>query len=199
MDERTVPIPGARSVEGTLEAPAGARNLVVECPPHPQYGGNRYDSRITAVSDSLTALGVATLRFDYGPWDEGLGEREDVRNAIRWGAERYERVGLFGYSFGGTMAVLAAGSVDVDLCAVSLLAPALQVVEGIDAEARLSAIEAPIQVIYGTRDETAHWESLVEAAEALGATVLSVSGDHFFVGQMDGIAADVGEFLATHC
>ena len=199
MEQRTVPVPGARRVEATLDVPADASAVVVACPPHPQFGGNRHDSKLEAVRDFLAERGVATLRFDYGPWDEGLGEREDVRNALRWGNENFERVGLFGYSFGGAMALFAAGSVDVDLCGVSLLAPAAQVVDDFDAQAVLSAIDAPVQVVYGSRDETADWEPLVEAARATDATVLAIEGDHFFVGQLEKVGAAVGEFLAARC
>jgi len=46
--------------------------------------------------------GIDCLRFDYGDWDEGYGESTDADNTVGWAAvERYERVGLFGFSFGG--------------------------------------------------------------------------------------------------
>ena len=157
------------------------------------------DRRLTAVSDFLVERGVAVLRFDYGPWDEGHGEREDARNALRWAADRYDRVGLFGFSFGGAMAALAAASTEVDLCAVALLAPAAQVSDDFEPETTLEAIAAPIALVYGTRDTTAKWKPFKRAAESLDATVTSIEGDHFFVGQSTTVADVVGGFLVDHC
>lgn len=194
----TVLIPGARSVEGTLDGPDDADTLVVACPPHPQFGGNRSNRLLVEVSDAMAERGVATLRFDYGDWDEGHGEREDVRNALRWGSERYDFVGVFGYSFGGAMAALAAGTVEVPVCAVSLLAPASQVTD-FDVEATVEAIDAPLQVVTGSRDNTAAWEPIAEAARAAGATVETIEGDHFFVGQGPTVAETVTGFLLANC
>lgn len=200
MADETVLVPGARSVEATLDEPTeGAETCVVACPPHPQFGGHRGDRRLRSVSDFLTDRGIAVLRFDYGAWDEGQGEREDVRNALRWAADRYERVGLFGFSFGGAMAALAGATTEVDLCGVALLAPAAQVADDLDAEAILGAIDAPIRVVYGTRDTTAEWKPFYRAAEAIGASIESVEGDHFFVGQSERVASAVGEFLRSNC
>ncbi len=195
MAEETVLLPGGRRVEGTLADPGSARSLVVAAPPHPQFGGSRSNRNLLATSEYLVDRGIAALRFDYGAWDEGLGEREDVRNAIRWGAEQYDRVGAFGYSFGGVMVALAAATVEESLCGVSLLAPAAQVADFDPAET-LSAIDAPLQVAYGSRDDSADWEPFVEAARAVEATVSEISGDHFFVGQSDRVAGKVGEHLA---
>lgn len=200
MSEATVLVPGARAVEATLDEPTdGADACVVACPPHPQFGGHRGDRRLRAVSDYLVDRDVAVLRFDYGEWDDGQAEREDVRNALRWAADRYDRVGLFGFSFGGAMAALAAASAPVDLCAVALLAPAAQVAEDFDAAATLEAIDAPLRLVYGTRDTTAEWKPFYRAAESLDTSIESVEGDHFFVGQSETVAAAIGAFLADHC
>ncbi|MGM0397661.1 MAG: alpha/beta hydrolase [Halobacteriota archaeon] len=200
MADTTVLVPGARTVEATLDEPTdGGDACVVACPPHPQHGGHRGDRRLQAVSDYLVDRGIAVLRFDYGEWDDGAAEREDVRNALRWAADRYERVGLFGFSFGGAMAALAAASTPVDLCGVALLAPAAQVADDLDATATLEAIDAPLRLVHGTRDTTAEWKPFYRAAETLDASIESVAGDHFFVGQSDAVAAAVGEFLVDHC
>jgi hypothetical protein len=200
MTAETVLVPGARRVEATLDAPSAATDTcVVACPPHPQHGGHRGDRRLTAVSDYLTERGIAVLRFDYGDWDHGEGEREDVRNALRWAAERYERVGLFGFSFGGAMAALAAATTEVDLCGVALLAPAAQVAADLDAQATLAAIDAPLSLVYGTRDTTAEWKPFYRAAETVGATTDAIEADHFFVGQSETVAAAVGGVLAEDC
>ncbi|WP_435176055.1 alpha/beta hydrolase [Halorussus sp. AFM4] len=200
MHSEDLPIPGGRDVRATLDAPEGADPdaVVVACPPHPQHRGHRGDKRLTAVSEALAAEGVACLRFDYGDWDEGYGEREDARNALRWARDRYDRAGIFGFSFGGAIAALAAATVDPQPDAVSLLAPASRLADDLDAAAALTDVEAPVQVVYGTRDDTADWRPLVERARELDCEVVEMSADHFFVGQHGKVADRVSGFLVEH-
>lgn len=194
---------GASESSGT-----GAASVVVACPPHPQHRGHRGDGRLVAVSDALTAAGVDCLRFDYGDWDEGHGELADTRQALRWASERYERVGLFGFSFGASLALLAAGGTSpageagsdlgVDLAAVSALAPTARLGPELDAVAALDGVSCPAQVVAGERDTTVDWEPVVARATELGFTVRELSGDHFFVGQSETVAGVVSEFLLEY-
>ncbi|WP_158055740.1 alpha/beta hydrolase [Halorussus halophilus] len=197
MHSEDIPIPGARDVRATLDSPENedANTIVVACPPHPQHRGHRGDARLKAVSEYLCDHGIACLRFDYGDWDEGYGEREDARNALRWAHEHYDRVGIFGFSFGGAIATLAAASVESPPEVVSLLAPASKLADDLDAAAVLEDIESPVQVLYGTRDTTAEWEPLVERAKELGHETVEMSADHFFIGQHEKVADAVGGFL----
>lgn len=190
-------IPGDRPVRAALDDASGD-TVVVACPPHPQYGGSRRDSRLRAVSSALGDAGIDCLRLDYGPWDGGVGEREDVSNAIDWAGERYEDVGLFGYSFGAGVALLAAAGRG-DICAVSVLAPPATSVEAGDAAAAVADVSVPLQVVAGERDETVDWETVLDRAGAVGAVVETVPADHFFAGQTDRVAGLAGDFLATHC
>lgn len=190
-------IPGDRSVRATLDGDGGD-GCVVACPPHPEYGGSRHDTRLRAVAGTLDDAGLACLRLDYGPWDGGVGERDDVRNALDWAAERYEPVGLFGYSFGAGVALLVAPD-RADLCAVSVLAPPATSVDEGDAAAAIGSIAAPLQVVAGERDTTVGWETVVETAREIDATVETIPGDHFFAGQTDRVGTVAGEFLADRC
>ena len=192
-------LPGRQSLTATLDEASG-RSVVVACPPHPQMSGDRHDGRLQAVSDDLLGRGVDCLRFDYGPWDEGDGEQDDVRQALAWATDRYDRVGLFGFSFGASMALLAAVPEEhsVSPGVVSVVAPAAQVTGKTDVRDAVSAVECPLQVVYGERDETADWKPVVDRARALGHRVDSLPADHFFVGQQQKLATMVGSFLATH-
>jgi len=195
MDDSRV-LPGGRDVRATLDGD-GARSIVVACPPHPQYGGDRRDSRLRAVSDALRERAIDCLRIDYGAWDEGHGERADTLTALEWAAEHYDRVGLFGYSFGGTVALLAAAAApdDVAPAAVSALAPVSRLSDDLDAVAALDDVAGPLQIVYGERDDTAEWEPVVERARERGARVESLPADHFFVAQQDRIGEVVAAFL----
>ena len=189
-------IPGARDVRGTLDGLAlDPDAIVVACPPHPQHGGSRRDRRLVAVSEALVERGIACLRIDYGEWDDGYGEREDVRNAIRWAADRHDRVGVFGYSFGASQSLLASATVDRNVGAVAALAPTASLGPDLEVGPALEALDAPVQVCYGERDTTVDWRPVVERVRERGGEVVACSADHFFVGQDAKVARAVGDFF----
>ena len=203
----TVLIPGGRDVRATLDTAAsdGAREdsgdapradaVVVACPPHPQQRGHRGDERLVAVSDALTEHGIDCLRFDYGDWDEGYGETTDADAAVGWALDRYDRVGLFGFSFGGTVALVAAAS-RPELAGVCALAPTARLNADVDAVAALDEVvgrNTPVRILYATRDSTADWKPVVERAEERGVETVAFESDHFFVGR----SGEVGEAAAA--
>jgi alpha/beta superfamily hydrolase len=183
-------LPGARDVRATLDGPREAAGIVVACPPHPQYGGRRTDQRLTAVSDALAERDIACLRYDYGAWDEGRGERRDALTALVWARERFDHTAMFGYSFGAVVAARAVAHTDVAPAALSLLAP-----DALAADA-IPTVTCPLQLICGERDDTVEWRPVSAAAEASDATVVTVLADHHFVGQTDAIGTRVADFLA---
>lgn len=184
MGDRVV-VPGGRDVRGTLDGDGQA--CVVAAPPHPEYGGSRTDRRLLAVSDALTDGGIACLRVDFGPWDEGRAERRDVANAVGWARERYDRVGLFGHSFGATVGLLAAQETEPD--AVSALAP-----DALASDALLG-VTCPVQIVYGRDDETVEWQPVVERARDRGHLVSGVRDGHWFAAEMDRVTDLVGTFF----
>jgi alpha/beta superfamily hydrolase len=212
-----VSIPGRRSVRGTLDtadahAKGGSatrsRPCVVACPPHPQHGGHRGDPRLEALGAALTDRGIDCLRIEYGDWDEGDGEREDACNAVRWATDRYDRIGLYGYSFGGGIALLTSARVSEHVDAVATLAPA----PALGEDTELSAVDAlvslldggeiPIQIVFGERDSTVDSTPLVDALErhldaSSSHSINRIPADHFFVGQHDKVAELGATFLET--
>jgi hypothetical protein len=198
----TVLIPGGRDVRATLDVAGDADSngdrrsgaVVVACPPHPQHGGHRGDGRLVAVSDALGRRGVDCLRFDYGAWDEGHGELADARRAVEWAADRYDRVALFGFSFGGAMALLAAAD-GADVRAVSALAPAHRLAADLDVVAAFPDVPVPVQVVYGTRDDVVAAHLVADRAREFEQAVVELEADHFFVGQEAKAATAVVDFL----
>ncbi len=147
------------------------------------------------MGDALADRGIDCLRFDYGAYDEGYGECTDADAAVGWALDRYARVGLFGYSFGGTVALVAAAS-RPELAGVCALTPTDRLAREIDAVAALddlSARDAGVRVVYATRDSTADWEPVVERARELGLEVVELDADHFLVGRAGDAAEPVAE------
>lgn len=191
-------LPGARDVRGTLDESAGDSAVVVACPPHPQLAGDRHDARLQAVADALVEAQIDCLRFDYGAWDDGKGEQTDARMAIEWAAESYASVGLFGYSFGASIALLvAADDRTAGIGAVSALAPGESPAESAAVSGALDSIAAPVQIVYGERDDVVDYQPAVERARELNLQVESLPADHFFVGQHSKVADRIVAFLAT--
>lgn len=194
-----LPIPGPRDVTASLDTPDAAR-VVVACPPHPQMGGDRRDSQLRAVGDALAAVDCACLRFDYGPWDEGRAEVTDVRGALAAAHDNFASVGLFGYSFGGSMALLAAAAAFRDgedvPAAVSVLAPA-STVHGRDVVPAVDDVACPLDVCYGERDDTVDSLPIAERAREHGHAVTALAADHFFAGQQHSVAENVATFFGS--
>jgi MFS family permease len=137
------------------------------------------------VSSALTGRGLACLRFDYGPWDGGRGERTDVVNAIGWARERYDRVGCFGYSFGATVGLLAASAVLG--FALFVIQPLYQatVAEYSPAEARGLSYGYTYLAVFGVG----------ALGASLAGAVLEYAGPPLLFGVLAGIAA-VGALLS---
>jgi len=187
-------LPGGRDTRASLDTDGDgdATGIVVACSPHPQHGGDRHDERLRAVSGALPPR-TDCLRVDYGPWAEGRGERTDARTACAWAADRYDRLGLYGYSFGGGVALSVASQTPAD--AVAALSPVARLDDGTNVTAAVSDIDTPLWVGYGTRDETVDAERVADAARAVGGRVETVSADHFFVGQTSEMGRRVADWF----
>jgi hypothetical protein len=145
---------------------------------------------------------VDCLRIDYGPWAAGTGERTDATCALRWAGDRYGAVGLFGYSFGASVALVTAADLHEDalgpegLGAVAALAPAATLADGRDVAAALNRIEVPVHVSYGREDHTVDWAPVVEAAREAGADVRAWHTGHAITGELAAVGDAVAGGLA---
>ena len=150
---------------GALEAvvdfpePADARPLVaVVCHPLPTEGGTMHNKVVTMVARALRELGATTVRFNFrgtgasaGEFDDGRGEREDLRAVVDWvqDARPGDRLWLAGFSFGAYVTLAAAAELLPD-AVISIAPPAAG--RGWDFAA-IPAPDVPWLVVQGDADE----------------------------------------------
>lgn len=212
QDRREVTFPSdGLKLEGLLHLPEGASEAapipgVVVAHPHPQYGGDMYNSVVQAVCEAALSAGVAALRFNFrgvgfsdGSFDNGEGEQRDIGAALDCLRSQPEidgdHVALAAYSF-GAMVALRYASERTDLAAV--VSVANPTVRGPKVEIQLPV---PTLFVVGDRDQYCDGELLQEYREQLGpdVTVEIMHGvDHFWVGSTDRLQEAVSAFLLRH-
>ena len=202
-------------LEGLLDLPdaesAPPSAGVVICHPHPQYGGEMTNNVVMAISAGITSHGIAALRFNFrgvgrsgGTHDEGLSEQDDAlaaMSALAGGTLSDDvpagiSIALAGYSFGGGVALAAAGRAE-NLGALALISPALPDDPASDT---VSALAVPKLIATGEADTFASVERVRRLAGSLaGATEIYIAPetDHFWWGAEDALGRRVGEFVAS--
>ena len=192
-------------LEGVLHIPEGKvrRTLkVVVCHPHPVFGGSMENILVVCICEAVAGRGVEALRFNFrgvgasgGFHNGGVGEVGDVLSAIRYlrKGRKTVKVGLAGYSFGASMAVLAAKK-DKTIEKVATVALPLRLIDiGPPPTKR-----PRILLIAGKSDLVAPISELEFFAKASKGKALlePISGsDHFFGGKMQFVGKLVADFL----
>jgi alpha/beta superfamily hydrolase len=206
-------IPAAHGhLEGLLRLPDAVADppamAAVVCHPHPQFGGSMHTKTVFRIAQALVDLGVPTLRFNFrgvgrstGVYDEGRGERDDVRFALDALAGRFPGVPLClgGFSFGSWVG-LPVGCGD----------ERVRQLLGVGVPVRLlttSALEGcappvkPKLVVQGQYDEYGPLESLLPWFERLPPPrqlEIIPGADHFFTHQQTALHdAIVGYFRSS--
>ena len=181
---------------------ATPRHAAVVCHAHPLHGGTMHFKLIFRVARAFDDLGFPTLRFNFrgvggseGAFDEGRGERDDVRAAVDWLAERHPDVDLVvaGFSFGAWTG-LPVGCAD----------PRVTHVVGLGVPMRaytpeLTTCKKPKLLVHGTRDEFGPMAQLNSWFADLPEPkrLVRVEGaDHFFEGRRDEMAKAITDYFS---
>ena len=106
---------GELSLEGLLSRGERDQGVVISHP-HPLYGGEMRNHVVGIIQEVFAGKGWTTLRFNFrgvgrsqGEYDEGVGEQEDVRAAVRHlKGLGIKEIYLAGYSFGAWVNAQAA-------------------------------------------------------------------------------------------
>src|SRR5690348_10317534 len=159
-----VPTPQGH-LEGILkpeEEGARPEYVAIVCHPHPLGGGTMHNKVVFKVAQSLQALNIPALRFNFrgigqstGTYDEGRGELDDVRYALEFLSRRYPSVPaiIVGFSFGSYVAMRVAASDDRAQAMIGLGVPA----RWFNGDT-LQGCHKPKLLIHGTQDELAPYD-----------------------------------------
>lgn len=201
------------------QAPASLPGGVLILSPHPFMGGHMDLPLLNAITNHIMALGIPTLRFDYGGvrqsegpafdvgsamdtfWKTGSAPQdpiliEEARCARDWFSQQVQSpVVLVGYSFG---AFVATQIRDDTTPAIGLVAPTITHHE----YKGFSNDGLPTLIVSGEGDfATADAEMLAWVSSLSSKTSFEQIGgaDHFFRNSSEDVAAIIAHFLQSLC
>jgi dienelactone hydrolase len=165
------------------------------------FGGDPGQPHIVATCDALARAGIAALRFAYRDHqpprmtlDSALADAAGAIRLLKAHPDVPERLGVVGFSFGGTVAALVAGRDSRIRAAVLAAAPAVAG-SGFTAwsndgkwkpVAELSRTRGRVLLIWGSRDDQVPFENAERYAAVLSQArvpnriVTIEGGDHDF-------------------
>ena len=200
---------GERAVPATVVLPEGEGPFPAVVMNHGHGGGRQEGGGFGRLADALAKAGIATIRMDFAgvgdstaPWtDQTLSSMISDSNASReYLLENYpvdaDRLGLFGYSMGGRIALTIAQSPDNSYKAVGLLAPSAN--EGKELALMLAGSEAEYERLYaeakgekGYADYTTQYGQQQQLSGAWFDEMLDSR-------PLEGISAYTGPMLVVH-
>lgn len=191
-------------LEGRLWRASGPWATVITHP-HPLYGGELDNPVVAVLADAYQRLGYSTLRFNFrgvgastGNYDDGRGERDDVRAAVAFLEAAGKTVtDLAGYSFGAWVN-LRLDPPPAGLRRLLLVAPPVAYLE---FDGTVAPSSVALRVVVGDCDRFAPLDVLREQLPrwqpAAGLHVLP-GADHFFHGgALERLAALVEPILTA--
>jgi len=195
----------AGQIEAILKVPAGdVTRAAIVCHPHPLFGGTMHNKVVFRIARSFQDAGFAVLRFNFrgvgqseGKHDEGLGEQDDLRAAIRVIKEKYPgaEIWLAGFSFGSAM-MLRSSACDPRIRA--LIAAGVPVSKYDFTQ--IAKCGKPKLFVQGSLDEFGSTEGLRKLFDVLDEPkqLKVIEGaDHFFEGHLAELSQTVAAFIAS--
>jgi dienelactone hydrolase len=186
-------------LEGVLHLPE--TTAVGGCAVLHGYGGDPDQPHIVATCEALADAGIAALRFAYRDHqpprmtlDTGLADCAGAIRLLKAHPSVPERLGVVGFSFGGTVAGIAAGR-DSRIRAAVLAAAPVMAQPHFRAwtndgrwkpAAELSRTRARVLLIWGSRDtevpieDAERYRAVLLQARVTSQLVVVEGGDHDF-------------------
>ena len=190
-------------IEGLFCSMPGNRGVVITHP-HPLYGGNMYNNVVESLVRIYQLAGYTTLRFNFrsvgsseGQYDNGVGEQEDVKAALRYLTHGGKKVlDLAGYSFGSWVNALAISKVDT-VDRMIMISPPVAFMDfnsvGLTPQLQL--------VVAGNRDQIAPpelIENLLPTWNPIAQLEVIDGADHFYVGFTGKLESLLTAYLEDH-
>jgi uncharacterized protein len=199
----------AGGLESLIETPVSGENrqsaqvaaFAVVCHPHPQFGGTLDNKVVHTLARAFNQLGAPAIRFNFrgvgtssGTYDDGRGEIQDALAVIAWGRERWPGAALWlgGFSFGGSVAVWAAG--EAAPARLVAIAPGISKI-GVTGAA---PPECPWLIVQGDADEVVPPQVVLAWARSLKPApevVVLPGAGHFFHGRINDLRETVLAFM----
>ncbi len=191
------------NIEGLFRSMAGDKGVVITHP-HPLYGGNMYNNVVESLVRIYQLAGYTTLRFNFrsvgsseGEYDNGIGEQEDVKAALRYLTQRGKKVlDLTGYSFGSWVNALAISKVDT-VDRMVMISPPVAFMDfnsvGLTPQIQL--------VVAGSQDQIAPpklIENMLPTWNPRAHLEIIDGADHFYLGYTGKLESVLTAYLKDH-
>ena len=183
-------LPGGRHQAVLEKAATPAKGLAFVAHPHPLFGGTMDNKVVQTLSRAFLQSGWDCLRFNFrgvgqseGIYDEGLGETEDVIEALRQLAPEGP-LALAGFSFGAFVACQTISQMwpTERLQKILLVGTAVTHFNPTPLPADL---HDQTLVVHGESDDTVALPAVLQWAAPQGLPVMVVPAcGHFFHGQL---------------
>ena len=203
MEEKITFPSGRYRLEGYWQAGANGKGVAITHP-HPLYGGTMNNPVVETIQNAYQQNGHATLRFNFrgvggsqGNFDNGLGERNDVRAAIAFIENmNVSAVDLAGYSFGAWVNAGVVADNRTSIASMMMISPPVGFIEF----ENVSALDCLKLVVTGSRDEIAPVNQIRDLLPAWNprAHFEIIDGcDHFYIGYLDKLQSILTQYLKS--
>jgi alpha/beta superfamily hydrolase len=173
------------------------------CHPHPLFGGTMHNKVVFQAAKSIDAFGLPVLRFNFrgagmsaGVHDRGLGERDDVRTALKFLLREFPGVPLLvaGFSFGSVVGLRVGCQTPEVTELIGLGLP----VNNADVSFLLECSK-PKLFVHGSSDEHGDAKKVAALIPTLpgdNRLVIVEGVDHFFTGKLNELDVAITEWLS---
>ena len=194
-------------LEAILKEPKGdVKGVALVCHPHPLGGGTMHNKVVYRAAAGLNEAGLVALRFNFrgvgnstGAHDDGVGEKQDVLDALDYLTENYpdKQITLAGFSFGSRVGSETALADDRIVRLISIGTP----VDKYDFSYLKHNVK-PILFVHGDRDEFGTVEHLTEVIELVEAAdkelIVFKNCGHFFDEHLEQLKNAVRDWTAKY-
>lgn len=195
----------AGHIEAILKEPDGpVRRAAIVCHPHPLFGGTMHNKVVYRIARAFQDSGFSVLRFNFrgvgrsqGEHDDGLGEQDDLRSAIKFIEEKYPgaEVWLAGFSFGSVVMLRAASCDDRARAIIAVGVP----VSKYDFS-EIARCGKPKLFVQGSLDQFGSAGDLKRLFASLDdpkELKIIEGADHFFEGRLNELVDAITNFISA--